>query len=32
MMSTFHKGYAGLGLVSLTKGAPDIILDRCTSS
>ncbi|MDD2534729.1 MAG: cation-translocating P-type ATPase [Eubacteriales bacterium] len=30
MMSTFHPGFDGHALVSLTKGAPDIILDRCT--
>ena len=29
MMSTFHKGFME-GIVSFTKGAPDIILDRCT--
>ena len=31
MMSTFHQGFAGHNLVSLTKGAPDIVLDRCKS-
>lgn len=31
MMSTFHGHFAGEPLVSLTKGAPDIILNRCTS-
>jgi Ca2+-transporting ATPase len=29
MMSTFHKNFMK-GVVSFTKGAPDIILDRCT--
>jgi Ca2+-transporting ATPase len=31
MMSTFHEGFPEASLVSLTKGAPDIIIDRCTS-
>lgn len=31
MMSTYHGDFAGEKLVSLTKGAPDIILDRCRS-
>ncbi len=31
MMSTFHGHFSGERLVSLTKGAPDIILDRCQS-
>ena len=30
MMSTFHQGFPDAKIVSLTKGAPDIILDRCT--
>lgn len=29
MMTTFHKNFTN-GVVSFTKGAPDIILDRCT--
>lgn len=29
MMSTYHVGFSEAALVSLTKGAPDIILDRC---
>ncbi len=28
MMSVFHEGFADAGLLSLTKGAPDIILNR----
>lgn len=28
MMSVFHKGFAE-GKLSLTKGAPDVVLDRC---
>ncbi len=31
MMSTFHAGFNQAKKVSLTKGAPDIILSRCTS-
>ena len=31
MMTTFHTGFADAPLVSLTKGAPDIILNRCSS-
>lgn len=30
MMTTFHENFEE-GVVSFTKGAPDIILDRCTS-
>ncbi len=30
MMSVFHEGFAE-GKLSLTKGAPDIILDRCVN-
>ena len=30
MMTTFHKNYIPTRLVSFTKGAPDIILDRCS--
>lgn len=30
MMTTFHSSFRE-GIVSFTKGAPDIILDRCTS-
>ncbi len=29
MMSTFHRNFGG-GIVSFTKGAPDIVLDRCS--
>lgn len=29
MMTTFHRNY-GKGIVSFTKGAPDIVLKRCT--
>jgi P-type Ca2+ transporter type 2C len=29
MMSTYHAGFADAALVSLTKGAPDIILAHC---
>lgn len=28
MMTTFHSGF-GSGLVAFTKGAPDLVLDRC---
>jgi Ca2+-transporting ATPase len=31
MMTTFHLGFAGETLASLTKGAPDLVLERCTS-
>ncbi|NPV93549.1 MAG: cation-translocating P-type ATPase [Firmicutes bacterium] len=31
MMSVFHKGFEEARILSLTKGAPDIILDRCIS-
>ena len=31
MMTTYHTGIEKGHLVSYTKGAPDIILDRCTS-
>lgn len=31
MMTTMHQGFAEAPLVSLTKGAPDIILDRSAS-
>lgn len=30
MMTTFHKGFIPDKIVSFTKGAPDIILNRCT--
>jgi len=30
MMTTFHSGYINDKIVSFTKGAPDIILDRCS--
>ena len=30
MMTTFHKGFIENKIVSFTKGAPDIILGRCT--
>jgi Ca2+-transporting ATPase len=30
MMTTFHKGYIKDKILSFTKGAPDIILSRCT--
>lgn len=30
MMSTFHKGFIGEGYASLTKGAPDVVIDRCS--
>ena len=30
MMSTWHTGFTSAPIVSLTKGAPDIILARCT--
>lgn len=30
MMTTFHTGFAEAPVVSLTKGAPDIILSRCS--
>lgn len=29
MMSTFHKNF-GSGIISFTKGAPDVILDKCS--
>ncbi len=29
MMSTFHHDFNGEDLVSLTKGAPDVVLSRC---
>lgn len=29
MMSVFHKGFPEAPILSLTKGAPDLILDRC---
>ena len=29
MMTTFHMNYGGQDAVSFTKGAPDIIIDRC---
>src|SRR5699024_7953519 len=29
MMTTFHKNYIPGKIVSFTKGAPDIIMDRC---
>ncbi|MGN9166107.1 calcium-translocating P-type ATPase, SERCA-type [Tissierellaceae bacterium HCP3S3_D8] len=29
MMTTFHKNYIPNKIVSFTKGAPDIIIDRC---
>ena len=31
MMSTYHTGFSAAPRVSLTKGAPDIILARCNS-
>ncbi len=31
MMTTYHSGIVNGQLISYTKGAPDIILDRCTS-
>lgn len=31
MMTTFHKNYIPGEIVSFTKGAPDIILKRCTN-
>jgi len=31
MMTTFHKGFLSGEIVSLTKGAPDVILERCES-
>lgn len=31
MMTTYHPGIEEVGVVSFTKGAPDIIIDRCTS-
>ena len=31
MMSVFHKGFPEAEVLSLTKGAPDIILNRCVS-
>lgn len=30
MMTTFHKNYIPDKIVSFTKGAPDIIIDRCS--
>lgn len=30
MMTTFHKGYFENDFIAFTKGAPDIIFDRCT--
>lgn len=30
MMTTFHEGFAKDELISFTKGAPDIILSKCT--
>lgn len=30
MMTTFHKGYFENAFVAFTKGAPDIIFERCT--
>ncbi len=30
MMSVFHKGFNEAPVLSLTKGAPDLILERCT--
>lgn len=30
MMSTFHKNYIPNKIVSFTKGAPDIVIKRCT--
>src|SRR5690606_35336545 len=30
MMTTFHKDYIPNKIVSFTKGAPDIIIDKCT--
>ncbi len=29
-MTTFHKGYIKDKVVSFTKGAPDIVIDRCS--
>jgi len=29
-MTTFHSGYEGTDVLAMTKGAPDIILDRCS--
>ena len=29
MMTTFHKNYIPDGIVSFTKGAPDIVVNRC---
>ncbi len=29
MMTTFHKNYIANKVVSFTKGAPDVIIDRC---
>ncbi|MEA4888766.1 MAG: cation-translocating P-type ATPase [Clostridiaceae bacterium] len=31
MMTTVHRGFSETGLLSLTKGAPDIVLNRCCS-
>lgn len=30
MMTTFHEGYLPEKIVSFTKGAPDIIIDKCS--
>lgn len=30
MMTTFNSGFDDIDVMALTKGAPDIILDRCT--
>lgn len=30
MMTTFHNNFMGYNTVSFTKGAPDIILDKCS--
>lgn len=30
MMSTFHKGFIDDNYASLTKGAPDVVIDRCS--
>ncbi len=30
MMTTFHSNYMGGKIVSFTKGAPDIVISRCT--
>ncbi len=31
MMTTVHRGFSETGLLSLTKGAPDIVLNHCCS-